>query len=160
MMCSMTFMSLQLEFCSSYSLIWVHCLNLFATQYIQVEEKLESGQGKTTFRRFFSRFCTPIFLEVCCFATCINLLVSFSICYSGLLILAHMIHISFLSYIENHLIPMTPLAVFITNILFLILQSFVLTFLAEWGDRSQIATIAVRYDLVIVHFMFCEDFCN
>ncbi|KAB1200875.1 GDT1-like protein 3 [Morella rubra] len=51
---------------------------------IDVEEKLEAGQGKTTFRRFFSRFCTPIFLE-----------------------------------------------------------SFVLTFLAEWGDRSQIATIAI-----------------
>lgn len=33
--------------------------------YIQVEEKLESGQGKTSVRRFFSRFCTPIFLEVC-----------------------------------------------------------------------------------------------
>ena len=31
----------------------------------QVEEKLESGQGKTAVRRFFSRFCTPIFLEVC-----------------------------------------------------------------------------------------------
>ncbi|KAJ6877595.1 hypothetical protein NC651_030373 [Populus alba x Populus x berolinensis] len=31
----------------------------------EVEEKLESGQGKTSFRRFFSRFCTPIFLEVC-----------------------------------------------------------------------------------------------
>ncbi|OAY72086.1 GDT1-like protein 4 [Ananas comosus] len=50
----------------------------------EVEEKLEAGQGKTTFRRIFSRFCTPIFLE-----------------------------------------------------------SFVLTFLAEWGDRSQIATIAL-----------------
>ncbi|TVU04947.1 hypothetical protein EJB05_48092, partial [Eragrostis curvula] len=50
----------------------------------EVEEKLESGQGKSTFRRIFSRFCTPIFLE-----------------------------------------------------------SFVLTFLAEWGDRSQIATIAL-----------------
>nr|XP_023872481.1 GDT1-like protein 4 [Quercus suber] len=49
-----------------------------------VEEKLEAGQGKTTYRRFLSRFCTPIFLE-----------------------------------------------------------SFVLTFLAEWGDRSQIATIAL-----------------
>jgi putative Ca2+/H+ antiporter (TMEM165/GDT1 family) len=50
----------------------------------EVEEKLESGQGKTAARRFFSRFCTPIFLE-----------------------------------------------------------SFILTFLAEWGDRSQIATIAL-----------------
>uniref|UniRef100_A0A0E0LX65 GDT1 family protein n=1 Tax=Oryza punctata TaxID=4537 RepID=A0A0E0LX65_ORYPU len=50
----------------------------------EVEEKLEAGQGKSTFRRIFSRFCTPIFLE-----------------------------------------------------------SFVLTFLAEWGDRSQITTIAL-----------------
>ncbi|CAN8276078.1 unnamed protein product [Cochlearia groenlandica] len=50
----------------------------------EVEEKLESSQGKTPFRRLFSRFCTPIFLE-----------------------------------------------------------SFILTFLAEWGDRSQIATIAL-----------------
>ncbi|KQJ88524.1 hypothetical protein BRADI_4g19090v3 [Brachypodium distachyon] len=50
----------------------------------EVEEKLESGQGKSTIRRFFARFCTPIFLE-----------------------------------------------------------AFVFTFLAEWGDRSQIATIAV-----------------
>ncbi|CAA7041805.1 unnamed protein product [Microthlaspi erraticum] len=50
----------------------------------EVEEKLESAQGKTPFRRLFSRFCTPIFLE-----------------------------------------------------------SFILTFLAEWGDRSQIATIAL-----------------
>ncbi|XP_071711282.1 GDT1-like protein 3 [Rutidosis leptorrhynchoides] len=50
----------------------------------EVEEKLESGQGKTAARQFFSRFCTPIFLE-----------------------------------------------------------SFILTFLAEWGDRSQIATIAL-----------------
>ncbi|KAI5648949.1 hypothetical protein M9H77_34954 [Catharanthus roseus] len=45
-------------------------------------QKLESGQGKTVLRRFFSRFCTPIFLE-----------------------------------------------------------SFILTFLAEWGDCSQIAAI-------------------
>ncbi|XP_074584780.1 GDT1-like protein 4 [Curcuma longa] len=50
----------------------------------EVEEKLESGQGKSTLRQFFTRFCTPIFLE-----------------------------------------------------------SFILTFLAEWGDRSQIATIAL-----------------
>ncbi|KAH7571360.1 hypothetical protein JRO89_XS04G0028900 [Xanthoceras sorbifolium] len=50
----------------------------------EVEEKLEAGQGKTIYRRVFSRFCTPIYLE-----------------------------------------------------------SFILTFLAEWGDRSQIATIAM-----------------
>ncbi|XP_062197509.1 GDT1-like protein 3 [Phragmites australis] len=50
----------------------------------EVEEKLESGQGKSNIRRFFARFCTPIFLE-----------------------------------------------------------AFILTFLAEWGDRSQIATIAL-----------------
>ncbi|KAM0898913.1 hypothetical protein ACQ4PT_021628 [Festuca glaucescens] len=56
-----------------------------ASQEIEeVQEKLEAGQGKSTFRRIFSRFCTAIFLE-----------------------------------------------------------SFVLTFLAEWGDRSQIATIAL-----------------
>lgn len=50
----------------------------------EVEEKLETQQGKSKARRIFSRFCTPIFLE-----------------------------------------------------------SFILTFLAEWGDRSQIATIAL-----------------
>ncbi|KAE8725191.1 GDT1-like protein 3 [Hibiscus syriacus] len=30
----------------------------------EVEEKLETGQGKTYYRRFLSRFCTPIFLEL------------------------------------------------------------------------------------------------
>ncbi|KAF0898196.1 hypothetical protein E2562_001839 [Oryza meyeriana var. granulata] len=59
----------------------------------EVEEKLEAGQGKSTFRRIFSRFCTPIFLE-----------------------------------------------------------SFVLTFLAEWGDRSQIATIAVLLTSLLAQF--------
>lgn len=42
--------------------------------------------------------------------------------------------------------------IFSTDLLSSILQSFVLTFLAEWGDRSQIATIAVRHSLFIVHF--------
>ncbi|GFP96682.1 gdt1-like protein 3 [Phtheirospermum japonicum] len=32
--------------------------------YQMVEEKPEVGQGKTTFRRFFSRFCTPFYLEL------------------------------------------------------------------------------------------------
>ncbi|XWS42931.1 hypothetical protein CRYUN_Cryun16bG0056100 [Craigia yunnanensis] len=59
----------------------------------EVEEKLETGQGKTSYRRFFSRFCTPIFLEFYFVST--------------------------------------------------LLLSFILTFLAEWGDRSQIATIAL-----------------
>ncbi|XP_028553735.1 GDT1-like protein 4 [Dendrobium catenatum] len=61
--------------------------NTHMTPYVHielVEEKLEAGQGKSVYRRLFSRFCTPIFLE-----------------------------------------------------------SFILTFLAEWGDRSQITTIAL-----------------
>jgi hypothetical protein len=43
-----------------------HCnvLSLYIPRHVQVEEKLEAGQGKSTFRRVFSRFCTPIFLEV------------------------------------------------------------------------------------------------
>ncbi|KAF1884211.1 hypothetical protein Lal_00035280 [Lupinus albus] len=61
----------------------------------EVEEKLEGGQGKTAVRRFFSRFCTPIFLEARA-TWCLIYLIS-----------------------------------------------FILTFLAEWGDRSQIATIAL-----------------
>jgi len=39
-------------------------LSDFPSSLVKVEEKLESGQGKTPFRRLFSRFCTPIFLEV------------------------------------------------------------------------------------------------
>ena len=30
------------------------------------------------------------------------------------------------------------------------MQSFILTFLAEWGDRSQIATIAVSSSFVLI----------
>lgn len=43
--------------------------------YIQVEEKLESGQGKTAARQFFSRFCTPIFLEVRLMQSVINIVI-------------------------------------------------------------------------------------
>ncbi|XP_020595769.1 GDT1-like protein 4 [Phalaenopsis equestris] len=51
---------------------------------MEVEEKLEAGQGKSMYRHLLSRFCTPIFLEF-----------------------------------------------------------FILAFLAEWGDRSKITTIAL-----------------
>lgn len=43
--------------------------------YIQVEEKLESGQGKTAARQFLSRFCTPIFLEVRLMQSLINIVI-------------------------------------------------------------------------------------
>ncbi|KAG6517333.1 hypothetical protein ZIOFF_020718 [Zingiber officinale] len=66
----------------------------------EVEEKLESGQGKSTLRRFFTRFCTPIFLEV-----------------------------------HHHCVRVGTDEC--------LRMSFILTFLAEWGDRSQIATIAL-----------------
>ena len=100
----------------------------------QVEEKLESGQGKTSFRRFFSRFCTPIFLEVLLSVVPIP-----SFCFG------HSLSQSFnklkILYCE---LKYTTLTITSDNSMFHSLQSFILTFLAEWGDRSQIATIAVR----------------
>lgn len=50
-----------------------------------MEEKLEAGQGKTAFRRFFSRFCTPIFLEVCLFRALTEN--SFEVIYDNVLLL-------------------------------------------------------------------------
>lgn len=52
-----TFDSLFLEMTVSFWLLGEYEIS-------QVEEKLEAGQGKAAFRRFFSRFLTPIFLEV------------------------------------------------------------------------------------------------
>jgi hypothetical protein len=54
--CNTCFKSSQMKFFLTFTL---HILFV-----IQVEEKLEAGQGKTPIRRLFSRFCTPIFLEV------------------------------------------------------------------------------------------------
>ncbi|KAG6737661.1 hypothetical protein POTOM_059189 [Populus tomentosa] len=98
-----------LSICSSLCIFWpaatIHCLEIRFKIITEkrngrsislVEEKLEAGQGKTSFRRYFSRFCTPIFLE-----------------------------------------------------------SFILTFLAEWGDRSQIATIA---DTLVMPMVECPKF--
>ncbi|KAG6738575.1 hypothetical protein POTOM_058195 [Populus tomentosa] len=98
-----------LSTCSSLCIFWpaatLHCLEIGFKIITEkrngrsislVEEKLEAGQGKTSFRRYFSRFCTPIFLE-----------------------------------------------------------SFILTFLAEWGDRSQIATIA---DTLVMPMVECPKF--
>jgi len=51
------------------SLNWFCLETSFADPFlltVQVEEKLEGGvQKKNIVRRVFSRFCTPIFLEVC-----------------------------------------------------------------------------------------------
>lgn len=40
---------------------------------------------------------------------------------------------------------------YICKTIFFFMQSFILTFLAEWGDRSQIATIAVRIRNLITY---------
>lgn len=100
--------------------------------FVKVEEKLESGQGKTPFRRLFSRFCTPIFLEVYFYGEHWWLLT--------VLFTAKTISIPE----ETLLLLVNCLTIWLLTLFVCFLQSFILTFLAEWGDRSQIATIAVR----------------
>jgi hypothetical protein len=54
-------------------------------------------------------------------------------------------------------VPSVSLAFCMTYLTF-DFQSFVLTFLAEWGDRSQIATIAVRFNSPSSNWIFQLSF--
>ncbi|CAA2999019.1 GDT1 3 [Olea europaea subsp. europaea] len=103
----------------------------------EVEEKLETGQGKTTFRRFFSRFCTPIYLEVYLTFTHLK-------SHSHFIVTVLFFKLIKFGGIQNiwKLNCKCLISFYSSNNLYV--QSFILTFLAEWGDRSQIATIAVR----------------
>lgn len=100
---------------------------------VQVEEKLEGGQQKKSLvRRVFARFCTPIFLEV--FFLCILFCQIRVLC-------SVWVHTSQLCmHLQCHY---TMDGFFSLYLCIFLMQAFILTFLAEWGDRSQIATIAV-----------------
>ena len=132
--------------------------------HTQVEEKLEAGQGKSTFRRIFSRFCTPIFLEVHSALIVINFGASWQKCIcchlisDGYWIIKHSLFTNkWLINTWSNLCLFKWIHPMCMNDLKM--QSFVLTFLAEWGDRSQIATIAVRptpFSAIFQHFSSCS----
>ncbi|RWW24171.1 hypothetical protein BHE74_00012391 [Ensete ventricosum] len=58
--------------CIFWPEVTVHCLEIRFEDITEegngrsmLKKNLSQGKGKSTLRRIFSRFCTPIFLEVC-----------------------------------------------------------------------------------------------